>query len=249
MKQPTTTRQRIPESVLDEDGAPASETRPFSSAAAFGSAIVMTPTRYVGAYAVENLSASSALLIGEATLAVGERVRILLQLHHQSWRFPTDAVVVRQARRGDQSVFAVQFPDMPEETLAHVRHALRQAGSSAPAPPMVLLFDASLDEGAALYRSARSLGVEAIAVQTAMDAIAWLGAKDVVFKAAVLRPRSRWPGQMLQFLAAEHPNVRRVVMSSGDGAIHHEDGAESGLVDARLAEPWDRDALSRALRG
>jgi PilZ domain len=240
---------RLPLDAGDDRIAQSHERRRGSRASPVGSAIVMTRTSYVGTYELENLSEGGALLVGEAGLAVGEQVTILLQLRLQSRRFAIEAFVVRHARQGDRRVFAIHFMNPSDEVTGQIRHAVHQARHQPPIPPIVLLIDASIEEAASLCQCVHALGLYAVAVQTPLDAIAWLEAKDVAIKAVLVRPRTQWPDRtnMLRCLAAEYPNVRRILISASDDPAGGGRAEESGLVDAHLIERCERDALVQAI--
>jgi hypothetical protein len=77
--------------------------------------IVCTDERYIGSYLVENLSAGGLLLLGDASLARGSPVRLLLCLAGGR-RIALRAEVCRHERRGTQFACAVRFCDLADAT-------------------------------------------------------------------------------------------------------------------------------------
>jgi len=86
-----------------------------------GQSVVFSQGRYAGTFAIKNLSASGALLVGDVTLKFGERVKLLLELAGNR-HFSMAAMVVRRglSESGEQ-VFAVAFKDLSvlAETTLH----------------------------------------------------------------------------------------------------------------------------------
>jgi hypothetical protein len=73
------------------------------------SAVVLSGSRYVGAYIVSNISAGGALLVGDNSLQVGESVQLLLQVAGQISQSLAAKVVRRAKLPTGEQCFAVQF--------------------------------------------------------------------------------------------------------------------------------------------
>lgn len=104
-------------------------------------ATVLTTRGTAGTFALENLSAGGALLIGTCDAEPGEPLKILVQLPGRR-ACVVPAVLLRHERRGRAHLFAVAFRDVPPEVEHEIQRfvlpmveAMRQArSSSAPAP-------------------------------------------------------------------------------------------------------------------
>lgn len=99
-------------------------------------AVVLTANGYSGQYLVENLSAGGALLVGDARLQPGERLKVLLHLPGQPMRISAE-VLRRQGYGAEECLFPVAFRDLSPEvedtlqevvlaTLEGLREASRQ---------------------------------------------------------------------------------------------------------------------------
>lgn len=90
----------------------ADERRRYERRAVVASAAVLTDTKYVGTYLVENLSAGGALLVGDARLEVGERVQVLLHLPGKEPVHLVAKIVRQQVNGAAEHRFAVAFHEL-----------------------------------------------------------------------------------------------------------------------------------------
>jgi CheY-like chemotaxis protein len=217
-------------------------------AGVMGSAIVLAAGRYVGTYLLENLSASGALLVGDTTLWLGNRVRLLLQLHQEPRSFVVEARIVRHSKRGAQAVFGVQFVDAPAPLLAALQSAVRHRLDTR-RRGVVLIVDAEGDDAARLERDIHEIGGETTVAPSPLDAIAWLQAPDAPVGTVIANGSLVGVDGLglLEFIALDYPAVRRILACSADFARVHRGAATSGRVDTYLEKPWTHDSLLRAL--
>lgn len=211
-----------------------------------GSAVVLAAERYVGAYILENLSASGALLVGDTKLSAGERVRLLLQIHGRARRFALTAVVVRQSSRGAQSVFAVRFLDIPAAAQDALQTAvLRDLGGGG--HDVVVVGCAPTSDVASLERSVQELGFETVMAPGALDVISWLHAPEASVVAVIADANldAVDGASLLEFIEVDYPAIRRVLARSSSDARD----AVPGAAHVVLERPWTPDTVARALAG
>jgi len=213
-------------------------------------AVVLTATRYVGTYLVRNLSAGGALFVGDALLAVGERIRILLRIAGLP-PISLEAEIVRtEHREFGERFFAAVFRSVPapvEDTLQRLvtRHLENQRESPSP----VFVLDDSHEMCVALGRDLLTLGRQAVTATTPLDAITRLHAGQVSMDTVIVDARF---GQadgidFLSFLADDQPLVRRILMSSDFHSGQLDLAQASTRAHALLVKPWDQETLAVAL--
>lgn len=216
-------------------------------------AIVMTvaKARYVGTYLARNLSAGGALLIGDAQLTVGERVKILLQANGLSAVALTAKVVSQQFEASGERIFAIAFADVPAEvegTIAPVvASSLEQA--QAGERPGVLVLDDSPEVRRSLAQDLRALGHEVVTAMTPLEAMALIYAGQPRVETVIVEARiGNADGlEFLSLLADHDPRVRRVLMSGEIRPAQLELARASKRAHGFLAKPWSPDTLRQAL--
>jgi hypothetical protein len=201
-----------------------------------GTAIVLTADRYVGTFLVENVSATGALLAGDSQLAVGDDVRVLLQIHG-SPRIGLHGEITRRAERNGQHLFALSF----QATPATQDFLQRAAPTSS---PLVLVVEENIETCAALTAELGLMGRSAMGVHSPVDAIGWLHAPGLDVEAiAVGAAFAEMDGlDLLNFIALDFPKVRRVLVVPGESSVQ----AAAEPAQCLLKDPWDREALEKA---
>jgi hypothetical protein len=225
---------------IDRRQAPRSRT--------MGWAMVVAPNRYIGTFLLENLSASGALLVGDATLAPGDAVQLLLRLPYRSRRLSVRARIIRQATRDQHSVFAVQFTHISEAAKDALQEAVLHDLQTPLPSSVVLVLVAARDTSASLVRDLQDLGCRPVVVSTVLDAMPWLQASDVSVEAVIADADVGGIDgvSFLELVALDYPNVHRILMGSSENPDCHR-AVVNGEVHALLPRSWDRASLARAL--
>jgi hypothetical protein len=196
---------------------------------------------------VENLSSGGASLTSAMALAVGEHVRLLLQLPGRA-PFSLGGRIVRhhgnRPHADDAQVYGIAFDGSHQahhaanwSAPASVQHTVADLAAHAPVQEsLTLVVHSAPEKSAALVHDLMRTGRRAIAVTTALDAIEWLLDGSSHFSSAVVDIAcARTEGcDFLAFLADEYPEVRRVVLH--DGSLTQK--SQSGDVHGVLTYPW-----------
>lgn len=215
-------------------------------------AIVLTLTRYAGTYLVRNLSAGGALLVGDSLLHVGERIRILLQIHGTSPMSLVGEVVRHESRTEGERLFAITFGDVPAAVEDTIQQAVLRTLENVRGKQQcatVLVLDTSLESRLALERELQSLGHEAVSASTPLEAMSRLYSGQPRIETVIVDARLGHADglEFLAFLADDHPHIRRVLMSGDFRTAHLILAKRAKQPHAFLAKPWDRETLTRAL--
>ncbi len=211
--------------------------------------MVLAPHRYVSTYLLENLSTAGALLVGDAKLTQGDRVQLLLRLQHdRGRRLSVQAVVIRRAIRGRDSVFAVKFTQLSAAAEDVLQEAVSRGLQRARASSVVLVIGEAPDIAEGLVHDLQDLPREPFVVTTVLDAITWLQASDVSVEAAIVDADL---GEidalsLLELIAVDYPEVRRILTCNRDRP-DFQHAVIVGQAHALLPRPWDRASLERAL--
>lgn len=216
-----------------------------------GTALVLAANKYSGLYLVENLSAGGALLVGEARLQPGERLKVVLQLPGRKPISVSAEVLRRQVNDAQECLFAVAFqhlsPDI-EDTIQQVVLATLERLHDA-SHPEVLVIDDSRQVCRALERDLRALGRRAISAATPLDAVGRLNDGERHIDTAIVDLRLGHADglEFLSFLSDGHSGVRRILMSGDIRPCQLELAVSSGRAHAVLEKPWSREGLSKVL--
>ena len=197
---------------------------------------------------VEDLSAGGARISGNPALTVGEQVRLLLQLPGRG-PFSLHGSVVR--RFGDQSnpaAFGISFKQAPQRQSRSVEDtvaALQE--SSAGNESVVLVVDDNSRTCYSLVQDLLRVGRKAIAVTTPLDAIEWLLDGGSHFDTALVDVMlgNAEGVDLLNFLADEYPEVRRVLMSDPLRSPQLERARQLTQPHAVLSKPWSAEQLAQ----
>jgi hypothetical protein len=196
---------------------------------------------------LENLSASGVLLVGDTRLAVGDHVRVLIP--PGSHGLALEARVVRHARRGEQSVFAVRFEDPSPTARDALQRMIPPPRSAGLAERAVLIVDGARSGLEHLTADLEQLGRHPVIAQTTSAACGWLEAHAASTEAIVVD--SAWEEgvggrSLLEFVTTDYPDIRRVLVCES-GVSDAASVLQARHAHALLARPWDRDSLRQAL--
>jgi hypothetical protein len=222
-----------------------------------------------GYFTVHDVSIGGCLLRGGLALPVSETVDVLLHLPHRA-PLALSAKVLRSERltfvpgsvqqpngtRNRESIptsFEVGLKF--EHTTPIAEDCLQDfvvetfARAKADDGLIALVVEPRHVERQALVRSLRELGRRAIGVATALDAVQLLGREgehvDTVFIEA---ESSSLPSlELVEFLAHNHPHVRRVLVGEPSEIAASWVAQATGEVHALLETPCDQDAVHRVL--
>jgi CheY-like chemotaxis protein len=226
------------------------ERRQHPRFAALSPALVVGEGGVSGHCLVEDLSAGGARISGVPTLVVGEKIRLLLQLPGRG-PFSLSGRVVRSfpdlgGQRGP--AFGVSFarvPDRVPETAEQTVSSLQKVHGVD--DPVVLVVDESTRTCFTLVQDLLRVGRKAIAVTTPLDAIEWLldGGSyfDIALVDVVLGNADGC--DLLNFLADEYPEVRRVVMSDRLRSGQLDRAHQIAQPHAVLHKPWNVEQLAQ----
>jgi hypothetical protein len=195
-------------------------------------------------FAVRDLSADGARLIGRGKLVEGYRVQLELTLEGATRPIAADVLRVDRQR----SEAAVLFKNLPAETRRWIEDAIGTliARVQAAGPPAVLVLGMPPGRAAALERDLARLERSMRPCTTLDDALAALAEPDRVCAAIVCTEAGNARIlELVRVLRDRYPGVKRALLF-GDQleSIDHE---VSRGVDAVLRTPWRIRALARAI--
>jgi PilZ domain len=195
-----------------------------------------------GAFAIRDLSADGARLIGRVPLVEGHRIRLELTLEGATKL--VDADVLRVDRQRSEA--AVMFRNAAPETRAWIEQCVTSLIERvrAAGPPIVLVCGVPAEPAAALERDLARLDHAMQACTGEADVMAALeGAERVC--AVVAYAGTAQIGELVAHLRDQHPAMRRVLLFGEQlESIDHD---VSRGVDAVLRTPWRIRALARAI--
>jgi hypothetical protein len=87
--------------------------------------LACAPSRYLGTYLVENLSAGGVLLVGRPAIDEQTRLRVMLCLSG-SRKVTVAARLRRRDQRGTNDLFALRFEEISAETVALLEAVVAQ---------------------------------------------------------------------------------------------------------------------------
>jgi CheY-like chemotaxis protein len=214
-------------------------------------AVLSREGHQLGCFKTVNLAAGGALLLGAAPGAVGDRLDIELRLSEQQ-TVSLRAVLVRTEGAGEHAAFALAFVDVPADAQDDIQAALLAALEAAQAASALIVDDAS-ESCLELQSDLGVLGHGAFLVNTAEDAVRFLERQNHVSPALVEQNACVRDGvDVLAYLAAERPAIRRVLVSE---AVASSQLARAlapyahPLAHAVLPRPWTRETLAHAVGG
>jgi CheY-like chemotaxis protein len=214
---------------------------------------VFTAEDHHGVFLVQDLSAGGARLQGEAPIAEGRALKLILQLPNRQPMDVQARLVRGHAGEGTPPSFAVAFSDLSaedEDTLhqglmaeLERQHARRFA--------TVLVLDQAAEVRDVLEKDLRELGREAVGVATPLEAVGWLTTPGTSFDTLLVNlTSSAGPGiDVLDYVSAELPGVRRIALGDDSGAFRLDLALRAGRAQAVLKAPWNRADLIGVMGG
>ncbi len=201
-----------------------------------------------GYYAVRDLSIGGCLLAGGGEhCTVGDHVEVLLHLpRHNS------VGVTAMVRRVDEAALGLRFEhatpraeDCIQDLVVEAFATLRAHASGR----VALIIDPSASRRTALLAQLEALQLPAVGVATALDAVQVLMEQGERVDCALIQAQSlHVPSfELVEFLAHQHPHVRRVLMGDGDSLSLHWLAETSGEVHAMMELPCTSEAVQRVL--
>lgn len=236
-------------------------------------ASVLHRGKLCGYYLVQDVSIGGCSLRGAPLLSVGERLDVLLHLPHRA-QLALNALVRRTEARGSvrepkneltptvsaqksarpQGItgsMGLRFEHTPPKAEDCIQDFVVETFASAQANDglLALVVEPRHVERQMLVRTLRDLGRRAIGVATALDAVQLLGKEgehiDTVFIEA--ESASLPSLELAEFLAHNHPRVRRVLVGEPSEIAASWVAQATGEVHALLETPCDQDAVHRVL--
>jgi len=225
-------------------------------------ASVLHKGKLCGYYLVQDVSIGGCSLRGAPLLPVGEQLDLLLHLPHRAplalsarvRRSDVTPAVSTQKLAKPQGVagsMGLRFEHTPPKAEDCIQDFVVETFASAKADDgrIALVVEPRHVERQMLVRTLRELGRRAIGVATALDAVQLLGKEgehiDTVFIEA--ESRSLPSLELVEFLAHNHPRVRRVLVGEPNEIAASWVAQATGEVHALLETPCDQDAVHRVL--
>jgi hypothetical protein len=208
---------------------------------------VFAGERFLGVFAVSDLSEGGVALLGEALLVPGERVRLEIQLAGRSPLALAARVLRRQVSSPKTRRCALIFDHPPAEQVAALAAAV---AVTEPGPAAtVLVVWGRPSGGPALERELVSAGHRALLATTPLDAAAWLRGRGHTIAHALIdhgvARTDEW--DFLQYLIDHHPHIRRLLLVDGVESFRMNFILRAGLAQAVLERPFSASAMVKKL--
>jgi len=201
----------------------------------------------LGGYAVRDVSITGCSLCGGPLRAVGESVDVLLHLPHK----PALALSAT-VRRIDDLSMGLSFERATPKAEDCIQDVVLEAIARARADNshVAIVIEPRHEVRNTLVRTLRELGQHAIGVGTALDAVQLLVEEgERVDSAFIEAQSSSLPSlELLEFLAHNHPRVRRVLVGDPSDVQASVLAETTGEVHALLETPCEREAVRRVLQ-
>ena len=191
-------------------------------------------------FAIRDLSAGDARLVGPLQLFDGERIEVRIELEAA---FVLAADVVRFEPQ--RHLAHVRFRDVTPDVLAQIERSIAElvATVRAESPATVLVIHPRVEVSSALERDLAKINIAARVCADLARAIEALDDPTIRYIAAVVAGPDI--GAILQHLEEHHAQLRRVTLF-GD-QIEKIDHPAASRVHAVLRTPWHFKGLARAL--
>lgn len=200
-------------------------------------------------YLVANLSAGGALLVGDRPVEVDTDLWLDLRMPGTATLRLLARVLRHVARDTGEHRIAVRFVHVSadEEDLIQ-QFALQQLELQRRAR-FVLVVDDEDDVLGTLVRDLRALGCRTVQAKTPLDVVAFLPLCGVLPGLAIvdLHLGTSNGADVLQFLAVEYPDIKRVIMSGKARPPQLGLALATGLAHETLSKPWNVADLSALL--
>jgi|SwirhirootsSR3_FD_contig_61_1186240_length_1012_multi_10_in_0_out_0_1 hypothetical protein len=199
-----------------------------------------------GRYDLMDVSIGGCSLSGGPPRKVGEELDVMLHLPHK-----TTLALHATVRRADSGLVGLRFEKAPpraEDCLQDVvveAFAREHQGNGH----VALVIEPRHAIRQAMVRTLRELGQPAIGVATALDAVQLLVEEGERIDTAFIEAETTsLPSfELVEFLAHNHPRVRRVLMGDSTHIEASWLAEATGEVHALLETPCNRDVLHRLL--
>ena len=201
-------------------------------------------------YAIENMSCSGALLVGDLPLAQTDRVKLLFHIEGEAALGATADVVRVDAMEADKQRVAVSFVEPDDATQQRIRsivHTALERRWIAAAPAICVVAD-SPETSVSVERDTHVLGWTLVSAATSTEVVARLQDPSLRFEAAIVDVNLArvHASAVLRHLADEYPQTRRVLVGAAASA-EAEAEVSAGRAHVFLQLPWERDRLLSAL--
>lgn len=206
---------------------------------------MLAPGGASAVFAIRDLSAGGARLVGQLRLAEQDRVEVLLQLEGHPLAIAAEVVRVDPQR----AEVVVRFRAMHQLALdiieKHVGAMIDRVRAAS--PPTVLVVHSVPDTSAALERDLARLGTATRVAATTLELIWHLQDRQVSYRAVIVAGDLDGDVRtdVLRHLEAHHPQLRCVLLFGA--RLDRVDHASAGRVHAVLRTPWRLRGLARAL--
>lgn len=199
-----------------------------------------------GRYDLMDVSIGGCSLSGGPPRKVGEELDVMLHLPHK-----TTLALHATVRRADSGLVGLRFEKAPpraEDCLQDVvveAFAREHQGNGH----VALVIEPRHAIRQAMVRTLRELGQPAIGVATALDAVQLLVEEGERIDTAFIEAETTsLPSfELVEFLAHNHPRVRRVLVGEPSEIAASWVAQATGEVHALLETPCDQDAVHRVL--
>jgi CheY-like chemotaxis protein len=199
--------------------------------------------RSLGSHRVLNLSLGGALLVGRAPATRPPDLEALIRLS-TGRVIRAGATVVREESVDESSVFAIEFSRLSPEDRDAIDNLVLTAVEDE-RDPTALVVTGTPELRHLLRRHLTGLGHRVFEVATLENTMRLLGAPNSVAVVLVdLALDAAVVDDLLTYLGAKYPKIRRIVVES-DSSGGHGDGPQR--VDAVVPSLCTREALARAL--
>lgn len=218
-----------------------------------GSAIVLAHDESERSYAVRDLSATGAMLVGALRLAPRDRIELLFDADGDRMTgINLHAEVIRSDQLLDERhAIGVVFRDVPAAIHDHIQDLIVSAlaRQRANAPTTIMVVDDTPHARHAVSRHLGGLGHQVVAASTLLDIVRHLHDPNLRIEAALVDTRVGDENGLaiLAHLADAHPSIRRILMSDRARVRDYESELVSGRAHAFLTKPWERECLVAAL--
>jgi CheY-like chemotaxis protein len=211
-------------------------------------AVVHKDSACLGRFWLVNLSVSGALIAGEMSVAVGEKVGLRLELGaHQSVRVRATVVRMSEGSPSPTVGFAFDHDSENDPDTGGARQSIANAvaGALKKDPRQVLIVEDSPVSQRELKFQIRCLGWSCVVVSTPLETIAALAEAERFACIVVgLHDKSEVAEDLLRYLTDAHPRLACLRVSELAPPRPELVKADTGTT---LPRPWFSAALARAL--
>lgn len=199
-----------------------------------------------GRYDVRDLSIGGCRLSNGPRRTVGDTVKLLVHLPQDLGEFALPATVVRHVDRGMGMRFADSSPAAEDCIHELVLQSLQKRRAET---QTTLVVGPNTAGRQTLVQVLRQLGRRAIGVPTPLDAVQLLVEEGHRIDTAFIEidAGSRHGMELVEFLAHNHPTVRRVVLGQDERRADLADAQATGTVDGIVGLPADKREVRRVL--